>query len=214
MTDAYMFGYPRECDKCKNLSHSIITGPKVKPFFKDGSGPQLMLIGQDPTIYRKPERVKYVLMLNEEHGQLSRWLMSLLGENNYRRAKIYATNLIKCPFSVPPSSAEQGGYRFLLPYFENCKSHLYLELTNYRPSLVLVFGEPAHRMFKSTLDNSHQIADSMKDAFTDKFVRAIFANFEFDYSPCLHIKTYRVADTYGEKVKAFNSGILKYFGRS
>jgi len=214
MTGAYMFGYPRECDRCKNLSDLIITGPGVMPFFKDGSGPRLMLIGQDPTIYGKQEKVKYVLMLNEENGQLSRWLTSLLGEDNYRRAKIYATNLIKCPFSSPPSSTGEGGYRFLLPYFENCKSHLSLELTNYRPSLVLVFGEPAHKLFKSTLVNSHQIADSMKYAFTGEFVRVIFANFEFDYSPCLHIKTYRVADTYGEKVKAFHSGILKYFGRS
>jgi len=212
MADGYAFGYPKECDKCKNPSLSVITGPKVMPFFKEGSGPRLMLVGQDPTIYRKPERVKYVLMLNEENGQLSRWLTSLLGEDNYRRAEIYATNLIKCSFAAPPSLAEHGGYSLLLSYFENCKSHLYLELTNYRPSVVLVFGEPGHRMFKSILDNSDQIADSMREAFTGEFVRAMFANLDFDYSPCLHIKTYRVADTYGEKVRAFNSCIRKYFG--
>ena len=36
-------------------------------------------------------------------------------------------------------------------------------------------------------------------------------DFTFDYSPCLHIKNFRVAETYGDKVKLFKDEIRKYF---
>ena len=54
----------------------------------------------------------------------------------------------------------------------------------------------------------------MKKAFTGDFVRAKFRGIEFDYSPCLHIQTFRVAETYGDRVERFKVGMRAYFKKA
>ena len=206
----YSFGYPQQCTKCASLSKGNLS-LRVVPYFKEGGKIRLMLIGQDPTVFKEPERVKYVLMLDQENGQLSRWLRGLFGENNFRSLTLYATNLVKCSFIKPPSTARQGGFRFLRPYFQNCKEYLAEEISRFQPTLVLTLGEPAHKLFVATLDNRDNVADKMKVAFTGRFVKVKFRGVEFDYSPCLHIKTFRVAEVYGESVKRFKEGVAAYF---
>ena len=49
----------------------------------------------------------------------------------------------------------------------------------------------------------------MKDDFTGNFIKVRLNNIEFYYSPCLHIKTYRVAETYGKQVFDFKEGLNK-----
>jgi uracil-DNA glycosylase len=203
--DEYSFGYPQKCTKCKgDLSLH------VAPYFKEGDNLRLMVIGQDPTIFRRPERVKYVLMLDQENGQLSRWLRRILGEDNFDSLTLYATNLVKCSFRKPPSTAQQGGLKFLRPYFRNCREYLVEEISEFQPSLVLTLGETAHKLFVATLDNRDSIADSMQAAFTGKFLKARLRDVEFDYSPCLHIKTFRVAEVYGDAVQRFKEGVAAY----
>jgi hypothetical protein len=51
----------------------------------------------------------------------------------------------------------------------------------------------------------------MQGSFTGKFSKARIGTAEFDYSPCLHIKTFRVANAYGDKVVKFKRGIENYF---
>lgn len=167
-----------------------------------------MLVGQDPTIFKKPARVTEVLMLDDDHSQLARWLRQVFGADNYRAITLYATNLVKCSFDKPPST--QGGLRFLRPYFENCKTYLVEELLNYQPDLVLTLGEPAHALVVSMLDNKLDIPTTMQGAFTGRFHRARFRTLEFDYSPCLHIKTFRVAEVYGNSVRRFKEGLSAY----
>jgi len=125
---------------------------------------------------------------------------------------LYATNLVKCGFRELPSG--QGGIKFLRPYFDNCKDHLVEEVSRFQPTLALTLGEAAHRLFITTLDNRDDIADRMKVAFTGKFLRAQFRGIEFDYSPCLHIQTFRVAHTYGDRLKGFKKGLTDYFKES
>jgi len=208
--DEYSFGYPKQCAKCASLSKGNLS-LRVAPYLKEGGELRLMLIGQDPTIFQEPERVQHVLMLDQENGQLSRWLRGLFGEDNFRLLTLYATNLVKCSFIKPPSTVRQGGFKFLQPYFQNCKDYLAQEISRFRPTLALTLGEPAHKLFVATLDNCDNIADSMQDAFKGQFVKAKFRDLEFDYSPCLHIKTFRVAEAYGNSVKRFKEGIAVYF---
>jgi len=172
-----------------------------------------MLVGQDPTIFRKPERVKCVLMLDEPGSQLRKWLEDLFGRNELKELTLYATNLVKCSFEYPPSTRPGGASRFLQPYFEKCRFHLSDELLTFRPSLVLTFGQAAHRHFISVLDNSDRFPVRMKEGFTGEFFRANHRGLEFDYSPSLHIKTFRVAETYGEKVRLLKESISSYFRR-
>ena len=212
--DGFAFGYPRECTRCANIptnptSHLI--GLHVGPFLKSGSGPRVMLVGQDPTIARRPERVKQVLMLDQRNGRLSRWLEGIFGARHFETITLYATNVVKCTFSNLPSRMLEGGLKFLQPYFGNCGQYLPGEVLSFQPRCVITLGEPAHRLFASLLDNANEIPPDMKSAFTGKFVRARLQGFEFDYSSCLHVQTFRVAEKYGSKVEAFKQGLLAYF---
>ena len=198
-----MFGYPDTCEKCDNCQLC------VRPYYRQGTGKKLMLIGQDPTIFRKPERVKYVLMLNEKNGQLSRWLSDLIGEKIFDSLTVYATNLVKCSFKQPPSQFQAGGFAFLKPYFERCKEYLIREIVSYSPDVVMTFGEPTHRLFVSILDDN-KFGKTMSEDFTGHFVNVRLRNTSFLYSPCLHIKTFRVAEKYGNKVTLFKRRMKDY----
>ncbi len=210
MNNNFLFGYPEKCTRCASLSSSEIK-LRVIPHYKQGGNLCVMLIGQDPTIFNQPERVKEVLMLNESNGQLSRWLKQIFGADNFRAVTLYATNLVKCSFLKPPSTLSGGGLRFLKSYFDNCKDYLAHELLSFKPDCVLTLGEPAHKLFITILDNQKDMPDSMQTAFTGQFLRARFKGLEFDYSPCLHIKTFRVAEVYGESVQRFKEGVSSYF---
>ncbi len=212
--DGFAFRYPRECTRCANIPASPtsrLVGLRVEPFLKVGSGLRVMLVGQDPTIARRPDRVKQVLMLNQRNGQLSRWLEGIFGAKNFETITLYATNVVKCTFSNPPSRMLEGGLKFLRPYFGNCGQYLPDEVLGFRPQCVITLGEPAHKLFISLLDNADEIPLEMKSAFTGQFMRVRLQGFEFDYSPCLHIQTFRVAETYGSKVEGFKQGLLAYF---
>src|SRR5262249_2664433 len=141
MIDKFKFGYPKACEQCKNLSQNDIA-LRVVPHYRPGSAMRVMLIGQDPTIDKKPERVKEVLILDDPNSEIRRWLEEIFGQDNFRAFTIYATNLVKCSFPRPPSKL--GGLKFLEPYFQNCKEYIGIELLSFKPSLVLTFGEPAH----------------------------------------------------------------------
>lgn len=203
----FEFGYPDICDLCQSLEDPA-RSLRVKPFFKPGGPFRLMLVGQDPTIEKSPERVNHVLMLDEPGRPLSRWLRGLLAES-YDRATLYATNVVKCSFSQPPSKMKVGGLPFLRPYARNCKRYLVQEISRYRPSLVLTLGEPSHVIFREILDNPDAVGATMQDAFTGKFSTVSIEGIEFVYSPCLHIQTFRVAETYGSHVQEFKAGLKK-----
>lgn len=206
------YGYPLCCNKCTELGDTPRRLEQIDPYHKDGSSIRLMLIDQDPTIFNSPERVNTVLMLNEttgRNGQLRKWIETeLIGKDNFENVEIYATNLVKCQFSKPPS--QSGGKEFLKLRFENCKSYLHSEIEKFKPTLVLTFGEPAHMLFSTMLEViSGQLKSGMKSDFNGTFISAKINNIEFDYSPCLHIKTFRVAETYGDSVKGFKTGLAE-----
>ena len=163
--DPYAFGYPRQCSKCAAFSICTVS-LQVAPYYRGGNGLRLMLIGQDPTIRRKAERVKHVLMLDQANGQLSRWLKTLFGAKRFEALTLYATNLVKCTLGVVPSNAQQGGLTFLKPYFENCRAYLLQEIGQFKPDVVLTLGEPAHILLTKEFGKDQHIPQSMKQAFT------------------------------------------------
>lgn len=147
-------------------------------------------------------------MLGDANSQLSRWLKGVFG-SKYDQLDIYATNLVKCFFSSVPSRFPDGSYKFLKPFFDNYKEYLTAEITNFKPRLLMTLGEPAHRLFVANLDEPRVIPEKMKEAFTGRFVTARLNGVEFDYSPCLHIQTFRIAETYKDSVTAFKSSLLE-----
>lgn len=212
MSDAYEFGYPRQCNVCETVPGDPGRALNVGPFYRPGDSFRLMLIGQDPTIRKRPERVSQVLMLDQPNGQLSRWLRDLLGDNAFNRITIYATNVVKCSFPKPPS--DMGGYRFLKPYSNNCRRHLVQEVACFRPALVISLGEPSHKIFRAMLDKPELTDEAMQDAFTGNFAQVSIEGVHFAYTPCLHIQTFRVAETYGSRVMAFREGLKQHLSNS
>lgn len=204
--DIYKYGYPRQCDKCKSLPDIKLRLPV--PYHNNvTNSKKAMLIGQDPYIHKDPDRVKCVFMLDQENGQLSKWLNNILGEDIFKGTELYATNVVKCPVKRESSASQKRVISLLQPCFYNCKDYLINEITNFKPTIVLTFGEPAHKLFISILNNSDSFKDSMKEAFTGEFIKANVRNVSFQYSPCLHIRTYRVANTYGKQVDEFKKNL-------
>ncbi len=143
------YGYPLECNECAIFESKPKNISKIDPFYKTGKGLKLLLIGQDPTIFDAPGRVNTVLMLNEtkgRNGQLRKWLeKELFGIENFNKIEIYATNLVKCQFNLPPTLSKGGALKFLKPRFNLCKKHLAKEIENFNPDVILTLGESTHK---------------------------------------------------------------------
>lgn len=208
------YGYPVICGKCNSFESKPKNIERIDPFYKVGDKLKLLLIGQDPTIFDDPERVNTVLMLDEtkgRNGQLRKWLeKELFGTENFHKIEIYATNLVKCQFDKPPTVSSEGALRFLKPRFELCKSYLINEINNFKPEIVITLGESAHILFTKGIEViSGNLSGNMKEDFTGKFIKVRINKIEFYYSPCLHIKTFRVAETYGKQVIDFKYGLYE-----
>ncbi|MGE5410986.1 MAG: uracil-DNA glycosylase family protein [Clostridiales bacterium] len=197
------YGYPVECKEC-NISRDIA---EIDPFYKTGDKIKLMLIGQDPNIRKQPERVNTVLMLNECQSQLRRWLENeVFGKAVFEKIELYATNLVKCQFTSLLDRDQ------LENTFSSCKVHLIKELESFAPNIVITLGEPAHKLFSmKTGIQIEGIEGSMKGDFTGKFYKSKLNNTEFLYSPCLHITTFRVADSYGKSLQDFKKALSEKF---
>lgn len=207
------FGYPISCNLCNEFEDKPQNIDLINPFYKTGESVKVLLIGQDPTILDRPERVNTVLMLNEttgRNGQLRKWLESeLFGKESFQKIEIYATNLVKCQFSKPPSTNTNGALKFLEPRFDKCKHYLYLEIESFRPNIILTLGESSHILFSREIELLQgKLNLRMKDDFNGEFCKVRLNSIIFEYSPCLHIKTFRVAETYGKQVFDFKN-ILK-----
>ena len=80
--------------------------------------------------------------------------------------------------------------------------------------LMLIGQDPTHRLFATMLSGDLPISPHMKEAFTGHFIRANYNGIEFDYSPCLHIKTFGVTEKYGESVQRFKENMSSYFAEN
>ena len=56
---------------------------------------------------------------------------------------------------------------------------------------------------------SVEIKGKMKEDFKGEFIEAKVNGIKFFYSPCLHIKTFRVAETYGQSVLDFKKSLFR-----
>jgi uracil-DNA glycosylase len=208
LTDEYDFGYPYSCKLCTDLFHNC-PSLTTKPYLINNGSIRLMLIGQDPTIYSN-KRVNRVLDLDNEQGQVRRWLTEVLGENIFDTFTLYATNLVKCTLEQPPSDSGNA-LKVLQTYFMHCQTYILREISLFEPNFVLCFGEPAHELFCGILSDSGDLTSSMKQDFTGEFSKVRVGKTSFLYSPCLHIRTFKMVDTYGERIKEFKTNIKQYF---
>ncbi len=206
--DEYDFGYPIKCKLCINLFHNC-PSLTTKPFLIENGNAKLMLIGQDPTI-RNGKGVNRVLDLDNENGQLRRWLILVFGESIFDTYTLYATNLVKCTLDQPPSESSNPA-KLLQVYFRHCQTYITREISLFKPDFVLSFGEPAHELFFEILSDSGDLTSLMRTDFTGTFNKVRVEKTTFLYSPCLNIRTFRIADTYGDKTREFKLNVKRYF---
>ncbi|MDH4227044.1 MAG: uracil-DNA glycosylase family protein [Deltaproteobacteria bacterium] len=218
MKNKYSFGYPKQCtDCCKDIGGLDNT---VEPFYLENTGgKKIMLIGQDPTVSNPKTSVKVALMLdvdgtqkndkgkNIKKGALRKWVEEEL-KIRFETNTIYATNVVKCRFE----DFKHRDKHLKNSFMKNCEKYLKNELLNYEPDVVITFGEPAHQLFISILENT-DVPKKMGGAlFGGKFFRARYKKLNFDYSPCLHISTFRTANKYGWPISRFKSNLAKMLG--
>jgi uracil-DNA glycosylase len=205
--DEYHFGYPISCKLCTDLFHecpSLLT----KPYLVTNGNARLMLIGQDPSISGKG--FKKALDLDNEHSQLRRWLVTVFGESIFEAFTLYATNLVKCTLDSPPTD-NSNSLKVLQTYFRHCQTYILREISLFKPDIVLSFGETAHELFFEILSDSGDLTSSMKKDFTGSFSKVRVGETSFLYSPCLHIRTFMIADVYGDKTKEFKMNLKRFF---
>jgi uracil-DNA glycosylase family 4 len=206
--DEYDYGYPFKCKLCTNLFYNC-SSLTTKPYLIENGNTRLMLIGQDPNIHNG-RGVNRVLDLDNENGQVRRWLINVFGESIFDTFTLYATNLVKCTLEQPPSESSNV-LKLLQTYFRYCQTYLLREISLFKPNFVLSFGETAHELFYKILSDSGDLTSTMRKDFTGTFSKVRVGEISFLYSPCLHIRTFKIADAYGDKIKEFKINIKRYF---
>ena len=122
-------------DLCPDNKHLPVVFSKAK----SPSDVKLIIIGQDPTV-RKPEsrkNINTVLMLNEEK-HLYKYINTITDQLGISFDSIYATNLYKCFFKIPPQDDES----ILTRHFRCWIELLIEEITAFPDAAVITLGQP------------------------------------------------------------------------
>lgn len=114
----------------------------ILPFSKADktSEVKLVLIGQDPTVRRQKSRVDIKVTLNlDKENSLKTYLKKVCEILQIDIEKeVYATNLYKCFFKIPPADDQS----ILTRQFKIWMDFLIYELAVFKNSFVVTLGEP------------------------------------------------------------------------
>lgn len=124
-----------------DVDHRIDAGREYIPVPKIGKGPiKIIFIGQDPTVKRKESRDKIKTVLNlDKRNSLYRYLHDIAkGLHCDIEENIYATNLLKCFYEVPPATIPNF-VKLQTPYWIDL---LKFELKQYPDAKIITLGEP------------------------------------------------------------------------
>lgn len=115
-----------------------ISLPIIKPFV--GSEPiKLIVLGQDPTIKNPNTRKNITCTLNlDKENSLRRYISGICEGLGITIENVYATNLFKYFYSIPPAQTMDVLYAHLEPNLELLKE----ELSGYKNIPIITLGEP------------------------------------------------------------------------
>lgn len=122
------------------------------PVPKVGDGKiKVIFIGQDPTVRRKESRDKITTVLNlNKRNSLYQYLSDITTKLDYGiEQNVYATNLLKCFYEVPPASSPNL-MKLHTPYWMEL---LIAELEQYPDAKVITLGEP---VLKALVTNGYE----------------------------------------------------------
>jgi len=157
----------------------------------EGCNPSVIHVGQDPTIARG--KIYSVSDLGNSKSRLYKYIVGeILQPAGIKIDNIYATDLVKCRFpnnQTPKIIHESYGIpikEFLTPFFFNCRQWLFQELRDFRPRIVISFGEPVHQLLIEQF--SWDVPTGMKDGFSNIYSVLLFDH-NIYYAPCIHINS-------------------------
>ena len=111
----------------------------VPPFNKDGKDVKLIIIGQDPTIKNVERRKKITTTLNlDKSGALRRYVEEICNGLNISLSNVYATNVFKYFYTIPPAQTFEVLEKHLSPNLVLLEK----ELFNYPNCPIVSLGEP------------------------------------------------------------------------
>lgn len=111
----------------------------VPPFNKDGKDIKLIIIGQDPTIRNVERRKGITTTLNlDKSGALRRYVEEICSGLNISLSNVYATNVFKYFYTIPPAQTFEVMEKHLSPNLVLLEK----ELSNYPNCPIITLGEP------------------------------------------------------------------------
>lgn len=146
--------------EAKNIRKQLLKEDNVSNFIEQenekipepylrGKEIKLIIIGQDPTVRNENSRkdITTVLNLNKENGALFNYIKAIATRLNCDIEKnVYATNLLKCFYTVPPASVKNLVFdqtKYWLPL-------LLKEIATYPDAKVITLGEPVFQALVSS----------------------------------------------------------------
>ena len=114
----------------------------VKPYIGDEEI-KLIIIGQDPTIRNKQQRKHIETTLNlDKNGALKKYIEDICLKLGISMRNIYATNIYKYFYSIPPADTPDVLLRHKDPNIKLLKK----ELECFNDSSIITLGEPVLRL--------------------------------------------------------------------
>jgi len=110
----------------------------VKPYL-GSDGIKTIVIGQDPTIKNEQTRKNITCTLNlDKENSLKRYISDICTNLGLTIENVYATNLFKYFYTIPPAQTMDVLYAHLEPNLELLKE----ELSQYKGIPIITLGEP------------------------------------------------------------------------
>jgi uracil-DNA glycosylase len=180
------------------------TTNSVKDFIGKNYNHKIAIIGQDPGITTKKNRVNVVLMLDDKNSRLYQYISKeILGPLNLSTDEIVAFNLIPIQLSSSILKISQqhkiNFYSFIYQLAEYYYPTLLKKLNKYQAEYIISLGNPVFEFLKrkGNLD-----IGAIKEVFARKFL-IYFNKRKFILIPCVHYNSrFRIPyDTQKEKLK-------------
>lgn len=112
--------------------------PVILPF-RGNKKIKLIIIGQDPTIKNQITRKEIKCTLNmDKRGSLKKYIESILENLELTIENLYATNIYKYFYSIPPAKTPHILFNHLQPNLEVLKR----ELNEFPDTPIITLGEP------------------------------------------------------------------------
>jgi hypothetical protein len=139
-----------------------LTLPVVSPFRGNGEI-KLIILGQDPTIKNVASRKKITCTLNlDKNNTLKTYVNKICSELGIATDNVYATNLFKYFYGIPPA----GAMEVLINHLQPNLDLLQRELSEFKNIPVITLGEPVLQLITNEFEKVREFWDYNKKTKT------------------------------------------------